>query len=243
MPRQSQTTRFDIDHPRPVFFVQEILPYEQWTGLTDQAAPNILPYYAISTYGRVWHIYENHFMRSSFDGPGYPIVVLRTLNGAKTFMIHRLVMKTFRYFPGCENMEVDHIDGIRDHNYIGFPNPNGGFTDNLEFVTPDENCKRSLEMRSKGFNTNSNRHDLKGVRYDFVKCKYVDENDFGYNSATKMNADKAKRICEYLQSGCYTYKEIAELTHSTVDIVSHIKRHQSWKEISKDYVFPDPLVE
>ena len=77
MSKVSKVFKRDPNVTPILYCVPEILPGEEFKLITDQAAPNILPYYAISNFGRIWNIYENHFMRTSWDGPGYRIAVLR----------------------------------------------------------------------------------------------------------------------------------------------------------------------
>lgn len=60
----------------------------------------------------------------------------------------------------------------------------------------------------------------------------------GENSVlSKITEETAKTICELLQYNKYTNKEIAEMTNSTVSIVSDIKKGKNWKHISKNYTF------
>lgn len=49
--------------------------------------------------------------------------------------LHRVIMLTFSYYPGCENLEVNHIDGNHSNNRIT----------NLEWVTHDENVQHAID--------------------------------------------------------------------------------------------------
>ena len=55
---------------------------------------------------------------------------LKRRDGSRVhIMIHKLIMKVFNYIPGCENLEVNHIDGNKHNNALW----------NLEWVTHQEN--------------------------------------------------------------------------------------------------------
>lgn len=64
--------------------------------------------------------------------------------------IHRLVMLTFAYIPGCEYLEVDHLDGCKVHNWIW----------NLEWVTSKENTTRAINLGLKMVNGASNPNSV-----------------------------------------------------------------------------------
>ena len=121
MSRYSENFQYDTSKINPIIYIPEALPGEMWLPITEIAIPGILPYYAITTYGRIWHRFKNSFMVSAWDKFGYRIAILRTVNGAKTFRIHRIMMLVFHYFPGCEEYVVDHIDGCKSRNYLNFP--------------------------------------------------------------------------------------------------------------------------
>lgn len=57
------------------------------------------------------------------------------------------------------------------------------------------------------------------------------------NTLSKITEETAKNICELLQSNKYTNKEIAEMTNSTISIVSDIKKGKNWRYVSKNYNF------
>ena len=58
----------------------------------------------------------------------------------KKVSITRLMMVSFNYIKGCENLEVDHIDGVFYHNYLP----------NLEWVTTAENRRRAKMKNING---------------------------------------------------------------------------------------------
>lgn len=213
--------RYPIDKFNPFMNVENPLNGEYWTELTNIAAPDILPsYYMISNYGRIYHCWEHNFMSLSWDGPGYTIAVLRTFNGSKTFRVHRLVMLTFRYFEGCDDYLVDHINGDKSQNWIDLPvlNPNTGqyeLKDNLRWATKSENLN---------------------FRYnDPIQIKFANINR---NAQERITKETAEQICILLQQGL-TLNEIVNITNTTYNIVNNIKHGYSWTDISKNYKFSD----
>ena len=217
MARFSKTNKYNTECIKPIYFIPEILPGEIFLTITDIAAPGILPYYSISNYGRIWHKYANHFMRTSWDGPGYRIAVLRTVHGATTFRVHRLLMMTHRYYVGCESMMVNHIDGCKTRNYIDFPGiPN---PDNLEWVTGSENVKHAEKLGLK---------------------KYCLGEE--HQNATLTN-EQVEKICEMLEQGNLTNRQVAEINNTTLTIVENIKYKRSWKQISENYNFGSTSIE
>lgn len=57
------------------------------------------------------------------------------------------------------------------------------------------------------------------------------------NTRTNITNDIAIAICERLQEGIYTNKQIADMYGTTESVVSDIKQGHGWKFISKDYNF------
>jgi hypothetical protein len=108
---------------------------EEFVDITDKIVPNIKPYYMISNYGRLWHKYQCKLMIPNLDSKGYLFRPLSTVNGTVACRIHRLVMMSFAYIPNCENLQVNHKDGIKSNNAIW----------NLEWVTPSENANHAVQ--------------------------------------------------------------------------------------------------
>lgn len=217
--KASENHRYPIDKINPFIPIINPLPGEYWKELTEKEISGILPYYAISNYGRIVHIYENKFMSLSWDGPGYVIAVLRTLKGSRTFRVHRLVMVTFRYFNGCEKYLVDHINGDKQQNWIDVPifNP----------MTQQYELHDNLRWSSKSENLKFRYNDPAQIKFANLKR----------NADTNINKETAKQICELLSEG-KTINEVADITNTTYNIVACIKNRYSWKDVSKDYKFP-----
>jgi hypothetical protein len=101
-------------------------------------SPNddICDYYLINQNGDIFSQKSNKFIAHITTESGYEVVTLSTKNGARIQRrVHRLVMTTFNYFPGCENLQVDHLNGVKSENN----------SKNLEFVTGKENVNRAIE--------------------------------------------------------------------------------------------------
>lgn len=115
---------------------------EVFVEITELVAPGIKPYYMISNYGRIWHKYEEKILSINLDSKGYSYKPLATIDGAKNFRVHRLVLASFNYINGCENLYVNHINGIKSDNYIG----------NLEWVTAQENSIHAINTGLLNYN-------------------------------------------------------------------------------------------
>ena len=120
---------------------------ELFLYITDQAVPGIEnKRYAISNKLRVYDYHAFNFVNITFSN--YLTVSLYVDSKCKsiTFPLHRLYMLVFCYFPGCENYEVNHIDGNKSND-----NPT-----NLEWMTHKENMRHAFD-------------------YGLVKTKLTDE--------------------------------------------------------------------
>lgn len=99
---------------------------------------NICDYYLIDRDCNIYSLYYGKFLETIINEAGYHLVSLNTKNGKRIQRrIHRLGMMTFCYFFGCENLQVDHIDGNKNNNNIS----------NLEWVTPKENVNRAINLK------------------------------------------------------------------------------------------------
>lgn len=170
--------------------------------------------------------------------------------------IHRLVAMMFIPVPdkyikqGLDQyaLEVDHIDGIRYHNSI----------DNLRWLTHQENhdemrkrvgkikcmdsdtallvCELlerdvSVHIIAKAFDISeeSVNNIRKGKTYKKISKKF-------HFKRNQVDANSVHKICELLQDG-KTIKETAKELNVPESTVLHIRAGNSWKEISKDYIF------
>jgi hypothetical protein len=155
---------YDINHPMAVFaYPKNIFKGEIFVGITQDIAPKILPYYAISNYGRILQIYTGNIMKVNYRPNGYAYMCLAAEDKQRKYTLHRLVMLAFRYFPGCEELQVNHIDGDKTHNFVDIPDKNGNLYSNLEWVTAKENSKHAIQNNLRSTTNVLNEETVKDM--------------------------------------------------------------------------------
>lgn len=88
--------------------------------------------YGITSCGKVWSFMSNKFLEFCPHPGGYKAV---SLCGNKQ-LVHRLVAEA--YIPNPNNFDtVDHIDGIKTHNYIK----------NLQWMSRGDNTKKAHDKK------------------------------------------------------------------------------------------------
>lgn len=111
---------------------------EEWTDITDRAVPGIEPIYRISTIGRILNTKSGELLYGNVSPQGYSRVSLQVwrdgIKTTKAFPMHRLMMLSFFYVDNHEELQVNHKDGVKCHNYIT----------NLEWATPQENTLHAV---------------------------------------------------------------------------------------------------
>lgn len=90
--------------------------------------------YRISSLGRVKSLNYNHtgkekILKPRVDSGGYLQVNLSKNGKVKMFLVHRLVLSTFKPIPNMEEMDCNHIDENKANNNIK----------NLNWMTREEN--------------------------------------------------------------------------------------------------------
>lgn len=79
---------------------------------------------------------KGQIIKPQKDTRGYNFVPLtNNLGEKKNPLVHRILMLTFNPIENSENLEVNHIDGIKTNNILS----------NLEWNTPSQNVKHSYE--------------------------------------------------------------------------------------------------
>ena len=122
--------------------------------------------YLINEYGEVFDVKENKMRKPHIHRKGY-LKISFYLNGKyKQRFVHRLVMQTFKWKEGCENLQVNHIDGNKQNNHI----------DNLEWCTLQENmkhawenglCKNSVSCGDNAHNRKLSEAKVKQLKKDY----------------------------------------------------------------------------
>lgn len=136
---------YDTSVVRPIFFEPEDTPEgEQFQKITDEVCPEIMPYYAVSNYGRVMNIYSGKVMKPNYRPNGYEYYCFASKGEhQKKFNTNRIVMKTFDPRPNMDDLQVNHINGDKSQNYYKKVMEDGSVESNLEWMTPSENVKHS----------------------------------------------------------------------------------------------------
>lgn len=91
--------------------------------------------YQVDTEGNVYGK-NGQKLKYSINHSGYCIVNFYRNHQRKGFAIHTLVAKTFLNGETLERNQINHIDGNTTNNHIT----------NLEWVTPKENVRHSIEV-------------------------------------------------------------------------------------------------
>lgn len=122
-----QTSRIEI--------WRDIKGYEGLYQISNKGKVKCLPKNVVCTpKGHVRHYPER--IATQYTRGGYKYVELSKGGEAKKYSVHRLVAIAF--VPSSKSKtQVNHIDGIKDNNK----------SDNLEWVTPQENIKHAYENR------------------------------------------------------------------------------------------------
>lgn len=120
-----------------------VTPYvcEVWTLITDKSVPGVMPNaYYISTFGRVYSAYSNRCLNLVLSNTGYYRVFLRHTDGTGLYhLVHRILMIEYHYIPEYNEMQVNHMNGIKTVNC----------NNNLEWVTPQENITHAINTGLK----------------------------------------------------------------------------------------------
>ena len=96
--------------------------------------------YQISNFGKVKRLYKNgkiHILKPRINHKGYARVALCS-RSRKEYCVHRLVGEAFIINP-YNKPQINHIDGNKLNNNVN----------NLEWVTPRENCLHRSYLYNK----------------------------------------------------------------------------------------------
>lgn len=187
---------YNYNHFRPIF-----LPHDQ-----------VPPYYLISYWGAIFSTWLGEYLSQTETSKGYMVVSLQTIDGRRIQeRVHRLVKYTFDYIPGCEYLEVDHLNGVKNDNRL----------ENLDWVTSKENIRRSNENGLAAHAQILYEADIANI------CQLILE---GYSdeqiSTIVPNANKM-RIGEIIQGRCGTKYISRELLEQMRAVRREINRAKS----------------
>ena len=185
----------------------QYIPEEVWIPIPHIAVPGVYDIYLISNYGKVYSKTISRCMKETIMNNGYHTVILVTEYGPKVQLVHRLVMLSFSYIIGCENLDVNHLDGNKSHNYIW----------NLEWATRVENMKHAYDYGLCQLGENSNNGKLTDDQAKLI-C---------YNLSIGTPINTIIDIIENTSHNCNNLKAV----------IYAILERQAWTHISKDYEF------
>lgn len=149
---------------------------EEWRKI--EFIPNIKPIYWISNYGRVYNETTNYIMDGHIIPNGYELVSFYLIDGTRIWKhVHRLVMLAFKPIENSDMYVVNHIDGIKTHNYIW----------NLEWTTQKGNVEHAFinglrkcgEDSSHTVFTNDQVHKVCKCMEDGMNLYQLSEKVFG----------------------------------------------------------------
>ncbi len=168
---------------------------EEFRDITDMVVKNIKPYYMISNYGRIWNKVKNKFLANNVDSKGYLYKPLATYDGTKVCRVHRLVLMTFDYFPGCENYMINHKDGNKCNPALW----------NLEWSSYSDNIKHAWDNDLRSY---TDRNSPISHEVVTIICNLLMENKYTYKEIAKIC-----NVSEYAVSSIHnkiTYKYITD---------------------------------
>lgn len=120
--------------------------------------PGYEGYYMINKNGEVFSLVNNIILKCH-DARGYRRVVLKS----KHYQLHRLVLMAFKPHKNQDNLQVNHINGIKSDNRL----------ENLEWCTPSENQKHAHKIGLKNQNgSKNNASKLTNKQVDEIRSKY-----------------------------------------------------------------------
>lgn len=166
--------------------------------------------YEISNKGRVRNKNTCTILKPSINNKGYQQTNISVENKSKPVVIHRLVAKAFIKIKKKYRDQNLGFDDLVVNHIDGYKWHNVIY--NLEWTTHADNIRHSI------------KNDL-NPQYHRNK------------NHAKMDKNLAIRCCKMLAKGMKS-GYIAEKLNISKRTVIHIKDKETWKDVSKDYIFP-----
>ena len=163
---------------------------------------DVRPIYWISTYGRVYNEKTGYIMEGHIVSNGYVVVSFKTIDGKRIYChVHRVMMLTFCPIPNPELFVVNHIDGVKTHNYIY----------NLEWVTQQQNVEHAFNMGLRKYGENSSHAIFTNAQVHHV-CKCMEDGlnliQLSYRVFDREPDQQIQSLCKNIYSGKF-WKEIS----------------------------------
>lgn len=163
--------------------------------------------YTINTRGEIFNIITNTQLTCYMKNNGYYAVTLQTYNGAKMFLVHRLVAYQFCNPPlDYFNKIVNHIDNNKWNNCAN----------NLEWITMAANNQHAIEVKTGASTYITNGRPI--VKEDFVRfiCEQF---------------EKGKSNTEIMRENGM------EINNANHTLLRDIRGGYTWSSISRQYNF------
>lgn len=183
------TRLYNTEVIQPFFFMPEDRgETEDFEMITQDVCPGILPYYAVSNYGRILNVNSGKIMKENFRPNGYSYYCLSAENckyGQKKYNTNRIVMKTFEPREDADKLQVNHINGNKGDNYINKTMPDGSIQSNIEWSTPSENITHA-------HTNNLNVHNRLSFTEDEInEIRFLRNQGYSYNKIRELYPDAA----------------------------------------------------
>ena len=162
--------------------------------------------YLISNFGNIYDLQEMKYIKHNLTSNGYEYVYLS--NGVRE-LLHRLMAENFVAYKNEDQIQVNHINGIKTCNR----------DINLEWNTPKENTRHAFRtgLATNNIVENSHLSKLSNEQVEII-CQLL------------SNGKEYNYILDYIG---------LEKTDNNRDMIGNIYRGIAWKHISSKYTFPE----
>ena len=209
------------------FAPQPIYPDEVFLDIPYTEMGFGFNHHKVSNYGRVFNVVKQCICNKHIDSKGYEYIISGFNGEKKLYRVHRLLLAAFCYFPGCENLLVNHKDGIKNHNFLC----------NLEWATYSEN---TLHAYNKGLITNKQGEDRVASTITNVQaieiCERLQNGDRVVDIANSTGISdnviysiKCRRSWKFISDN-YSFK--VNDTHFTEDEVNSLCKYFEYNKIN-----------